>query len=95
MERLEQLLIESDFDEQKRQFLVQGFSNGFELGYQGPSNRTDTSDNIPLHIGTKTHLWNKVMKEVKWGRFTGPFDDIPYDSYIQSPIGLVPKDDGK
>ena len=36
-------------------------------------------------------MWNKIMKEVEEGRIAGPFDDIPYDNYIQSPIGLVPK----
>ena len=40
-------------------------------------------------------LWNKVMKEVKAKRYAGPFTKIPFDHYIQSPIGLVPKDGGK
>ena len=31
------------------------------------------------------------MKEVQAKRYAGPFSDIPYDNYIQSPIGLVPK----
>ena len=35
------------------------------------------------------------MKEVKEGRYAGPFKDNPYKYYIQSPIGLVPKDNGK
>ena len=35
------------------------------------------------------------MKEVKLKRFAGPFAEIPYDTYIQSPVGLVPKNDGK
>ena len=40
-------------------------------------------------------LWNKVMKEVEAKRFAGPFEKIPFDNFIQSPIGLVPKDGGK
>ena len=35
------------------------------------------------------------MKEVKDGHMAGPFDSIPYNSYIQSPIGLVPKHSNK
>ena len=35
------------------------------------------------------------MKEVKLKRYTSPFTQIPYEFYIQSPIGLVPKDGGK
>ena len=35
------------------------------------------------------------MKEVKLKRYAGPFKQIPFENYIQSPIGLVPKDNGK
>ena len=38
------------------------------------------------------------MKEVKLGQYTGPFKEIPEefaDDFIQFPIGLVSKDDGK
>ena len=48
-----------------------------------------------MTVGTKTELWNKVMKEVKEKRYAGPFDKIPFENYIQSPIGLVPKDNGR
>ena len=35
------------------------------------------------------------MKEVKLKRYAGPYKEIPYDNdFIQSPIGLVPKDNG-
>ena len=32
------------------------------------------------------------MKEVRDKRYAGPFSDIPCNHFIQSPIGLVPKD---
>ena len=35
------------------------------------------------------------MKEVNLGRYAGPFEDPPFEHFIQSPIGLVPKDGGK
>ena len=35
------------------------------------------------------------MKEVKDNRYAGPFEEIPFKTYIQSPIGLVLKDKGK
>ena len=35
------------------------------------------------------------MKEVELKRFVGPFVNIPFNHYIQSPIGLVPKDGDK
>ena len=34
------------------------------------------------------------MKEVKLKRYAGPFSKPPFKDYIQSPIGLVPKDNG-
>ena len=55
-----------------------------------------TSRNLKFTIGNKTELWNKVMNEVKEKRYAGPFANIPYqNNYIQSPIGLVPKDGGR
>ena len=34
------------------------------------------------------------MKEVELGRFAGPFEELPFQFFVQSPIGLVPKDKG-
>ena len=31
------------------------------------------------------------MKEVEAKRYAGPFEEIPFEYYVQSPIGLVPK----
>ena len=46
-------------------------------------------------VGDPVTLWNKVIKEVKEKRYASPFKTIPFENYIQSPIGLVPKDGGK
>ena len=88
---LNKLLNQAGYPHDKTQFLVQGFSQGFNIQYQGPCHRTSTSDNLRLTAGSKTQLWNKIIKEVKLGRVAGPFDRIPYDTFIQSPVGLVPK----
>ena len=34
------------------------------------------------------------MKEVRVKRVAGPYESIPFEDYIQSPIGLVPKKGG-
>ena len=49
--------------------------------------------NIPLSVGLHVELWNKIMKEVRLGRYAGPFEEhnLPFKYYIQSPIGLVAK----
>ena len=94
--KLEELLKLSKYDESETEFLVDGFKNGFSLGYEGPEDVKITAPNLKFRgIGNNTTLWNKVMKEVKLGRYAGPFNEIPFENYIQSLIGLVPKDGGK
>ena len=97
VDRFEQLLTESEYDSEESRFLLDGFRNRFDIGYEGPSVRRSESQNIPFSpgVGNKFELWSKIMKEVKVGCYTGPFDRIPYDHYIQLPIGLVPKAGGK
>ena len=93
---LEQLLKESNYDEMESEFLLDGFKNGFSIGYQGLEDVKITAPNLKFReVGHRVTLWNKVMKEVKAQRYSGPYESIPFESYIQSPIGLVPKDGGK
>ena len=40
-------------------------------------------------------MWQKIMTEVKQGRYAGPYEQPPYDYFIQSPLGLVPKGNNK
>ena len=88
---LESLLKESKYDEKEMQFLVHGFRHGFDLEYRGSTHRQSHAKNIPFSVGDKVVLWNKLMKEVKLNRVAGPFEEIPFQNYIQSPIGLVLK----
>ena len=94
---LEDLLLESQYDKNEIDFLIDGFTNGFDISYEGPVHRRDTASNLPFQVGVgdKYDLWNKIMKEVEERRYAGPYDQIPFDSCIQSPIGLVPKVGGK
>ena len=93
--QLASLLEETNFDVEDTQFLIEGFSKGFNLGYQGKNDVRMTSPNLKLTVGSTTELWNKVMSEVGELRFAGPYKNIPFNHYIQSPIGLVPKDVNK
>lgn len=85
------LLKETNYPKDDTEFLVKGFKYGFSLGYEGPKNRRTLSRNHKLRAGNSSVLWNKIMKEVKVGRMTGPHDFPPYQSFIQSPITLIPK----
>ena len=92
---LEQLLIQSNYDKRKTEFLIEGFRNGFSLKYEGNlKNCKRLAPNLKLRIGSKLELWNKVMNKVELGRYAGPFDEPPFEYFVQSPIGLVPKDKG-
>ena len=91
------LLTDAGYDETEKNFVVEGFRNGFDLGSVGERKVHRTSRNLKFHqgVGSPLELWNKVMKEVAAGRYAGPFEKPPFELFIQSPIGLVPKDGGK
>ena len=79
----------------KIKFLIDGFTEGFDICYQGPKCVRHSAPNLKLRVGSPTALWNKVIKEVNLGQYAGPFETPPFQYFIQSPIGLVPKDGGK
>ena len=94
VKELERLLWETKYNKNKSKFLIEGFSKGFSLEYDGPRDIQQTVPNLKLKDQKESViLWNKVMKEVKLKRFAGPFKKPRFEFYIQSPIGLVPKDD--
>ena len=86
-----QYLFATNFDRSKAQYLVNGFTEGFDTEYRGPLCRKDYSNNIPITVSSEQEMWDKLMKEVELGRHIGPFMHIPFEFFIQSPIGLVPK----
>ena len=95
-DKLHELLVQSDYNSKETEFLVKGFKNGFDLGFSGNLEGVrQYSPNLTLHVGSQVSLWNKIMKEVKLKRFAGPFLDPPFKSFIQYPVGLVPKDGGR
>ena len=92
---LNKMLVEAECPDKERLFLIKGFTEGFDIGYVGPVKRQSNSANIPFTVGNEVELWNKIMKEVRLGRYARPYEKIPYENYIQSPVGLVPKDGGR
>ena len=69
--RLEELLLEIQYPAEKTAFLIDSFRNGFDLGYDGPMNRQDYSNNLPFKVGNKQQLLSKLMKEVEAKRNSG------------------------
>ena len=96
-DELQKLLYKTHYRKDETMFLTKGFRKGFTIGYKGPMLRQDSSRNISFTpgVGNKIDMWNKIMKEVKLGRYAGPFNKIPFRNFVQSPIGLVPKAGGQ
>ena len=44
-----------------------------------------------LSVAVKKYCGIKMMKEVRFKSFAGPFKQILFKYFIQSPVGLVPK----
>ena len=95
-DRLQQLLIETSYNKNETEFIVDGFRYGFDIGFRGSiKNQRRFAPNLKLRLGNEVNLWNKIMKEVKNKRYAGPYQHPPFKEFIQSPVGLVPKDGGK
>ena len=75
---LEDLLTQYNYNTKETKFLIDGFTNGFEIGYKGDREVQQLSKNLRLDCGSPCDIWNKMMKEVKLKRFAGPFERIPF-----------------
>ena len=76
VDMFQQLLLESNYDQAKTEYLVTGFRNGFDLCYEGPLEKVRReAPNLKLYMGSQTELWNKIMLEVKVGHYVDPFED--------------------
>ena len=95
VKQLKLLLLSLGYDKKLSKQLIEGFANGFDIWYRGSYRRKNLSNNLPFRVGSKLELWNKVMKEVKAGRYAGPFSKPPSEYFVQSPLGLVPKANDK
>ena len=66
------MLVESEYDKTETAFLIDGFKNGFSIGYEGNEQVKIKSPNLKFReVGDPVQLWNKVMKEVKEERYAG------------------------
>ena len=90
-DQLEDQLKQYDYNKKESEFLIDGFRNGFEIGYRGNRLLQRKSLNLRLECSSPEILWSKMMKEVMLKQFAGPFEQSPFKHFIQSPVGLVPK----
>lgn len=78
------------YDSDKRDIILDGFTKGFSLHYNGPHLTTE-SKNLKSVKALSDIVQQKIDKEVLAGRVAGPFQKIPLEHLRISPIGLVPK----
>jgi hypothetical protein len=88
VKQLEFLLQNYDFFGKK--FLIDGFSNGFHIGFLGERRAVDCR-NLKSALDKPDILVAKLDKEREAGRIAGPFNNPPFTKFHCSPLGLVPK----
>ena len=77
----------------KIDYLVNGFTHGFSLGFEG-SQQGQHSTNLLSAQQRPDVVAQKLEKEVKLGPIAGPFQEKPFPNLHLNPLGLVPKKTG-
>ena len=88
-DRLETLLVRYTYLHNV-QFLVDGFSHGFDMGFCGSITPGVAKNHQFAHI-SKNDVSAAINKEVEPGHTVGPFSSRPFAKFHASPLGAVPK----
>ena len=81
------------YEESKKSYLLNGFCDGFDVGFK-KSTKHDisiSSKNLKSSYEHPDIVDAKIAQELDKGRIAGPFKNKPFDPFILSPIGVVPK----
>ena len=70
--------------------MIDGFSFGFRVEFVGTS-QLRLASNLRSAKDQPEILAAKLEKEWSAGRVVGPFSRPPFDNFISSPLGVVPK----
>ena len=62
-QKLDQLLRELNYPASKREYLVNGFTKGFSLEFEGNWSVQRKAPNLKIRIGSKAEIWEKVTDE--------------------------------
>lgn len=73
-----------------KDYLVEGFREGFDLGFVGPPEELRSSNNRSVRSQPDAAL-AKVEAEVRLGRIAGPFTEPPLLNFKVSPLALREK----
>lgn len=75
---------------QNKVCLIEGFENGFCLGFVGPRNSMPSS-NLKSCRDHPDIVQEKITSEIKASRVIGAFSEHPFHKTKINPIGIVPK----
>ena len=88
-------MLSSNYDKIESSILVHSFERGFDLGYRGDPNNNLNVNNLSSAVEHPLEVNKALEKELKAGRIVGPFKSPPFKKFQISPIGVVPKKNGK
>ena len=77
---------------QNKEYLIRGFTYGFDLNidFQNCSPRTSCNNLLSAHQYPDV-VDKKLSKELEAGRIAGPFNFKPFVDFHASPLGVVEK----
>lgn len=78
------------YDPSLAQFLINGFTFGFRIPYQG-QRAFRVSKNLSSLKNNDGILQSKLINELRAHRIAGPYTNPPFPNIQVSPLGLVPK----
>ena len=78
------------YDTAMADYLVAGFTYGFELHYEGPR-QFKSSKNLLSALQNPVIVNKKLQKELEAHRIVRPFVTLPFDNLQIYPIGIVPE----
>ena len=79
-----------EYDPYFKNFLIQGFSYGFRIHYSNLRSSFESPNLLKAHDQPNI-VTDKLHKEIEAGRVAGPFSAPPFDNFVVSPLGIVPK----
>ena len=78
------------FPQDHKQYLYNGFTEGFRLGFEG-NNHEYTAKNSRTTALHPDAVTDKITKELSEGRISGPYSTPPFEHFRSSPLGVRPK----
>ena len=80
----------AQYDSRKSKELIEGFSEGFPLHYEGPCEFSFAKNHVSVS-NLESEVDKKVKNELLKGRIEGPFSSSPLNNLKISPLAIIPK----